>query len=251
MRRPGWRAPGPGGRRPGLVLGRRGRRPRRRLAAAADDDPRPGGWSGPGPLVDRRRVQPCGCGDGTVGRRPPRRRGAGLGGRGRGGPDVHLGRARSRGPPGRPRLAAAGVGEGTRVGILLPMLAETAIAVLALGRLRAVFTPIFSGFAAPGDRRPAGGVRGDPPDHRRRLPPPWRDRPAQGGRRRGGRAGAERPDGRRRPAARPGGARHGGPARPGRRLGARAGADRGRRRRRPRRRPSTRSRRPTPRRRTW
>jgi acetyl-CoA synthetase len=47
------------------------------------------------------------------------------------------------------RLAAAGVGEGTRVGILLPMLAETAIAVLALGRLRAVFTPIFSGYAAP------------------------------------------------------------------------------------------------------
>jgi acetyl-CoA synthetase len=47
------------------------------------------------------------------------------------------------------RLAAAGVGDGTRVGILLPMLPETAIAVLALGRLRAVFTPIFSGYAAP------------------------------------------------------------------------------------------------------
>jgi acetyl-CoA synthetase len=47
------------------------------------------------------------------------------------------------------RLAAAGVEEGTRVGILLPMLPETAIAVLALGRLRAVFTPIFSGYAAP------------------------------------------------------------------------------------------------------
>ena len=47
------------------------------------------------------------------------------------------------------RLAALGVGEGSRVGILLPMLIETAIAVLALGRLRAVFTPIFSGYAAP------------------------------------------------------------------------------------------------------
>jgi acetyl-CoA synthetase len=47
------------------------------------------------------------------------------------------------------RLAAAGVGEGTRVGILLPMLVETVVAVLALGRLRAVFTPIFSGYAAP------------------------------------------------------------------------------------------------------
>ena len=46
-------------------------------------------------------------------------------------------------------LAAAGVGEGTRGGILLPTLVETAIAVLALGRLRAVFTPIFSGYAAP------------------------------------------------------------------------------------------------------
>jgi acetyl-CoA synthetase len=47
------------------------------------------------------------------------------------------------------RLAAVGVAEGTRVGILLPMLVETAIAVLALGRLRAIFTPIFSGYAAP------------------------------------------------------------------------------------------------------
>ncbi len=47
------------------------------------------------------------------------------------------------------RLSAVGVGEGTRVGILLPMLPETAIAVLALGRLRSVFTPIFSGYAAP------------------------------------------------------------------------------------------------------
>ncbi|MGZ8528825.1 MAG: AMP-binding protein, partial [Candidatus Limnocylindrales bacterium] len=47
------------------------------------------------------------------------------------------------------RLAAVGVGEGTRVGILLPMLVETAVAVLALGRLRAIFTPIFSGYAAP------------------------------------------------------------------------------------------------------
>ena len=46
-------------------------------------------------------------------------------------------------------FAAAGIGEGTRVGIFLPMFAETAIAVLALGLLRAVFTPIFSGYAAP------------------------------------------------------------------------------------------------------
>ncbi|HEU4573179.1 MAG TPA: AMP-binding protein, partial [Candidatus Limnocylindrales bacterium] len=46
-------------------------------------------------------------------------------------------------------LAANGVGTGTRVGIFLPMLPETAVAVLALGRLGAVFTPIFSGYAAP------------------------------------------------------------------------------------------------------
>ncbi len=45
-------------------------------------------------------------------------------------------------------LAAEGIGPGDRVGILLPMLPETAIAVLALGLLRAVFTPIFSGYGA-------------------------------------------------------------------------------------------------------
>jgi acetyl-CoA synthetase len=47
------------------------------------------------------------------------------------------------------RLRALGVGRGDRVGILLPMLLETVVAVLALGRLRAIYTPIFSGYAAP------------------------------------------------------------------------------------------------------
>ena len=47
------------------------------------------------------------------------------------------------------RFAAHGIGPGTRVGVFLPMLPETAITVLALGRLRAVFTPLFSGYAAP------------------------------------------------------------------------------------------------------
>ncbi|MCJ7712713.1 MAG: AMP-binding protein, partial [Chloroflexi bacterium] len=47
------------------------------------------------------------------------------------------------------RFAAHGVGAGTRVGVFLPMLPETTITVLALGRLRAVFTPIFSGYAGP------------------------------------------------------------------------------------------------------
>jgi acetyl-CoA synthetase len=47
------------------------------------------------------------------------------------------------------RLHAHGVRPGDRVGILLPLLVETVVAVLALGRLRAIFTPIFSGYAAP------------------------------------------------------------------------------------------------------
>jgi acetyl-CoA synthetase len=47
------------------------------------------------------------------------------------------------------RFAAHGIGVGTRVGVFLPMLPETVITVLALGRLQAVFTPLFSGYAAP------------------------------------------------------------------------------------------------------
>jgi acetyl-CoA synthetase len=45
-------------------------------------------------------------------------------------------------------LRAQGVGAGDRVGIVLPMLIETAVAVLALGKLQAIFTPIFSGYGA-------------------------------------------------------------------------------------------------------
>ena len=47
------------------------------------------------------------------------------------------------------QLRSLGVGAGDRVGILLPMLPETAIAVLAVSRIGAIFTPIFSGYAAP------------------------------------------------------------------------------------------------------
>ncbi len=43
----------------------------------------------------------------------------------------------------------AGVRPGDRVGIFLPMLVETVIATLALGRIGAIFTPIFSGYGAP------------------------------------------------------------------------------------------------------
>lgn len=45
-------------------------------------------------------------------------------------------------------LSRLGVRPGDRIGILLPMIPETVIAVLALGLLRAVFTPIFSGYGA-------------------------------------------------------------------------------------------------------
>ncbi len=45
-------------------------------------------------------------------------------------------------------LAREGVREGDRVGVFLPMLPETAIAVLALGKLRAIYTPVFSGYGA-------------------------------------------------------------------------------------------------------
>ena len=44
---------------------------------------------------------------------------------------------------------AQGVRPGDRVGIFLPMLVETVIATLALGRIGAIFTPIFSGYGAP------------------------------------------------------------------------------------------------------
>jgi acetyl-CoA synthetase len=43
-------------------------------------------------------------------------------------------------------FAALGVREGDRVGVCLPMLVETVVTVLALGLLRAIYTPIFSGY---------------------------------------------------------------------------------------------------------
>ncbi|MEZ4569048.1 MAG: AMP-binding protein [Thermomicrobiales bacterium] len=45
-------------------------------------------------------------------------------------------------------LQSIGVGKGTRVGIYLPMLIQTAVAVLACGKIGAVIVPIFSGFGA-------------------------------------------------------------------------------------------------------
>jgi acetyl-CoA synthetase len=46
-------------------------------------------------------------------------------------------------------FAKLGVRAGDRVGIFLPLLPETVITVLALGKLRAIYIPIFSGYAAP------------------------------------------------------------------------------------------------------
>jgi acetyl-CoA synthetase len=46
-------------------------------------------------------------------------------------------------------LRGHGVGSGDRVGIFLPMLAETVIATLAVSWIGAMFTPIFSGYGAP------------------------------------------------------------------------------------------------------
>jgi acetyl-CoA synthetase len=47
------------------------------------------------------------------------------------------------------RFGGHGIRAGDRVGILLPLLPETVITVLALGRIGAIYTPIFSGYAAP------------------------------------------------------------------------------------------------------
>jgi len=44
-------------------------------------------------------------------------------------------------------LRALGVGRGDRVGIMLPLVPEAVAATMALARLGAIFTPIFSGFA--------------------------------------------------------------------------------------------------------
>ena len=45
-------------------------------------------------------------------------------------------------------LSTIGVARGTRVGIYMPMLIETAVALLACGKLGAVAVPVFSGFGA-------------------------------------------------------------------------------------------------------
>jgi acetyl-CoA synthetase len=46
-------------------------------------------------------------------------------------------------------LQGLGIGDGDRVGIYLPFVPETVMAVLAIGRIGAIYTPIFSGYGAP------------------------------------------------------------------------------------------------------
>ncbi|HEY7982511.1 MAG TPA: AMP-binding protein, partial [Candidatus Eremiobacteraceae bacterium] len=46
-------------------------------------------------------------------------------------------------------LRSLGVGKGDRVGIFMPLVPETAIALLAIGRIGGVAVPAFSGYAAP------------------------------------------------------------------------------------------------------
>jgi acetyl-CoA synthetase len=46
-------------------------------------------------------------------------------------------------------LGALGVREGDRVGLFMPFTPEVAIAMLACGKIGAIFIPIFSGYAAP------------------------------------------------------------------------------------------------------
>ena len=89
-------------------------------------------------------------------------------------------------------LAASGVGPGTRVGIFLPMLVETVVAVLAIARLRAVFTPIFSGYAAPAVATRLQAFAATHLDHGRRVPAPRPDDPLEGDGRRGAAGDARR-----------------------------------------------------------
>ena len=46
-------------------------------------------------------------------------------------------------------LRELGLKEGDRVGLFMPFIPEVAVAMLAVGKIGAVFTPIFSGYAAP------------------------------------------------------------------------------------------------------
>ena len=144
------RAPGARGRRSRVVLARGAERARPSLAASARRHPRHQPWLGVDDVVVGRSVQSRGGGARCC--RAPACGGPGahLGGRRRRGRHAHGGgaspwRCTSLRERSRRRASAKGRASGSSCRCS----PETAIAVLALGLLRAVFTPIFSGYAAP------------------------------------------------------------------------------------------------------
>ena len=185
------RPPGTRGRRSRLVLGRRRRRHRDRLGPATDAGPRPGGRARPGPAGGPAASST------TPGRRSsrgpraiPDGRGARLGGRGRRRPTPDERRA-GRGGRGRGATPAGARRRARRPG------RDPAADARRDRRRGARARPVGGDLHAdlqrlrrPGDRDPAGRLRGVGPHHRRRLPPPRGLGAPQGGRRRGRRRGA-------------------------------------------------------------
>ena len=145
------RAPGARRRRSRLVLGRRGRRHRDRLGPPADarSSTCRGGpawarwWRGGAFDYARAATEP------RAARDPDGEALVWEGEDGDGPAADERASSRRRSTPPRGGCGRTASGPGDRVGILLPMLVETVVAVLALGRLQAIYTPIFSGYGAP------------------------------------------------------------------------------------------------------
>ena len=139
--------PAPRGARSGLVLGRRGRRSPRGSAAAPDAGPERGAewarwWTGGAFNYAAAAVDPRAAADPDGARRSPGKARTATS-------PPHEPRAEGAGRPGGRDARAPWREPGDRVGIFLPLLPETVIAVLALGRMGAIYIPIFSGYAAP------------------------------------------------------------------------------------------------------
>ena len=73
---------------------------------------------------------------------------------------------------------ARGIGAGDAVGIFMPMVPETAAALLAIAKLGAVSLPIFSGYAADAVAIRLSDAGSQGARHRRRMLPPREDRRA-------------------------------------------------------------------------
>ena len=196
-------APGPRGRRPGLVLGCGRGRHRDRLAATAERGARRDAWAGLGALVGRRRVRLCAGCHGTARGHRSRGRGARLGGRGWRGPPADQRRApgrdrRSRPPLPRTRDSPRGPGRDP---------APTAAGNRGDGPRarpdRCDLHPDLLGLRRPGRGHAARRLRRKRARHGRRIPPTRFVGAAQGrrGRGRGARADGS-PDPRRPPRGR-------------------------------------------------